>query len=194
MTREEQKRNRELKEYLKVKSKEYSKEYGLKKKDYMFYYSDKKMFYCMMFFMIENDIKISFYAKPLWLDDILWDILKMSSNKKEPISLRSVGAYTIHSEIQEYYKKGLQDKADIDCIIREYFGKFKEFMQNFDESEFLENYQNITWQQEMIKVIVLIHENDFDEALAYLAENEIEDFIVGSKSFTELAVEYIEGR
>lgn len=190
MTREEQKKFREQKEYLKVKSKEYAKQFALKKKDYMFYHSAKQMFYCMMFFMKETGICISFYAKPLWMDDILWDILKMSSNKKEPVSLRSIGAYTIHSNIKEY-EETFQEEADIERIIQDYFGMFKEFAQTFDEAEFLKNYQNINWQQEIIQTIVLIHENKFAEALEYLADKEIRDFVIGSKNFTELAVAYI---
>lgn len=136
MTREEQRKIKEQKEYLKEKSKEYAKQFALKKKDYMFYSSDKDMFYSMMFFMT-NDyrIKISFYAKPLWVDDLLWDILKMSSNKKEPISLRSLGAFTIHAEIDEY-SEGFQNEADIDGIIQSYFAKFKEFTRTFDVKAF----------------------------------------------------------
>lgn len=191
MTREEQRRIKELKAYLKVRSKELAKQFALKKKDYMFFCSRQDMFYSMMFF-ITNDyrVKISFHAKPLWVDDLLWDILKMPSNKKEPVSLRSVGAFTIHAEIDEY-SEDFQGEADIDRIIQAYFAKFKEFTKGFDESAFLENYQSISWQQEMIHVIVLIHENQGMEALDYLADRKIRDFVVGDKSFAELAVEYI---
>ena len=193
MTREEQRRIRELKEYLKVKSKEYAKHFALKKKDYMFYRSEKDMFYCMMFFMTDNhDIKISFYAKPLWVDDLLWDILKMSANKKEPISLRSVGAFTIHAQIKEY-SEVFQNETDIDRIIQDYFTKFKEFTQTFDEGDFLGNYQNISWQQEMIHVIVLIHENQDTEALEYLADRKISDFIIGTPLYKFLIKKYRTG-
>lgn len=43
-------------------------------------------------------------------------------------------------------------------------------------------------------MIVLIHENKFGKALEYLADRNIRDFVVGSKSFSELAVEYINER
>lgn len=43
-------------------------------------------------------------------------------------------------------------------------------------------------------VIVLIHENRETEALDYLVDRKIRDFVVGDKSFAELAVEYINGR
>lgn len=194
MTREEQRKIKELKAYLKVRSKELAKQFALKKKDYMFFCSRQDMFYSMMFF-ITNDyrIKISFHAKPLWVDDLLWDILKMPSNKKEPVSLRSVGAFTIHAEIDEY-SEDFCDEADIDRIIQEYFARFGEFLQGFDESAFFEKYQEIRWQQEMIHVIVLLHENKDTEALEYLAGKNIRDFVIGDKSFSELAAEYVNGR
>lgn len=193
MTREERRRIKELKEYLKVRSKELARQFSLKKKDYMFYCSKQGMFYSMMFFMTDNYcIKISFYAKPLWVDDLLWDILKMSSNKKEPISLRGVGAFTIHAQMEEY-SEAFGDEADIERIVPKYFARFQEFLQGFDEDAFLEHYRKISWQQEMVHVIVLIHENRETEALDYLADRKIRDFVVGDKSFAELAVEYING-
>lgn len=194
MTREEQRRIKELKEYLKVRSKELAKQFTLKKKDYMFFCSKQEMFYNMMFFMTnEYRIKISFHAKPLWVDDFLWDILKMPSNKKEPISLRSVGAFTIHAEIDEY-SEAFRDETDIDRIILEYFVRFQEFSQGFDESAFLGKYRDICWQQEMMHVIVLLHENRGAEALEYLAGKNIRDFVIGDQSFSELAAEYVNGR
>ena len=33
--------------------------------------------------------------KPLWLDDLLWDLLKMETNKEAPLSLRTIGAFTV---------------------------------------------------------------------------------------------------
>ena len=33
--------------------------------------------------------------KPMWIDDLLWDILEMPENKNEPVSLRAVGAFTV---------------------------------------------------------------------------------------------------
>ena len=41
-------------------------------------------------------------AKPLWIDDLLWDCLCMEGNKKEPLSLRATGAFTVSGvEIHE---------------------------------------------------------------------------------------------
>ena len=33
--------------------------------------------------------------KPLWIDDLLWDILDIESNKNESDSLRVIGAFTV---------------------------------------------------------------------------------------------------
>lgn len=81
MNREEKKKFKEMNKYLENKTHKVFKTYNLKKKDYMFYFSKDNMFYSIMFWMSNNTIKVYFYAKPLWIDDILWDILDMSSNK-----------------------------------------------------------------------------------------------------------------
>ncbi len=40
-------------------------------------------------------------------------------------------------------------------------------------------------------MIVLLHENKDAEALEYLAGRKIRDFVIGDKSFSELAAAYI---
>jgi hypothetical protein len=31
----------------------------------------------------------------MWLDELFWELLCMEENKKEPVSLRAIGAYTV---------------------------------------------------------------------------------------------------
>ncbi len=38
------------------------------------------------------------YVKPLYIDDLWWDIFEMSSNKKEPMSLRGKGAFALDGD------------------------------------------------------------------------------------------------
>ena len=64
-----------------------------------------------MFSMKKFTMKVYFYEKPLWLDDILWDILDISDNKIAPISFRSIGAYTINSQIEVEEYNILNEKA-----------------------------------------------------------------------------------
>lgn len=190
MNREELKKNKEMKQYLENKAKEVYKAYNLKKKDYMFYLSKNNMFYSIMFSMSNNIIKVSFYAKPLWIDDILWDILNMSDNKKAPVSLRSVGAYTINSQvkIKEY---NVKNENEIDDILNKSFNDLLKLSNIYDEDYYLKYYTNISYQKEMIYTIVLIHNEEYKKALDFLNDTKINNFVSNNKCFSDLAIEYI---
>lgn len=190
MTREEQKKYKEMNEYLESKTKEVFKTYNLKKKDYMFYLSKNNMFYSIMFSMSNNNINVHFYVKPLWLDDILWDILDMSSNKNAPISLRSVGAFTIFSQI-EAKEYSFEDEKDIDKIVDNSFKNILELSNTYNENDYLKEYPNISYQKEMIYTIVLIHSKEYEKALNFLKNTKISDFVSNNKCFSDLAIEYI---
>ena len=53
--------------------------------------------------------------KPLWLDDLLWDVLKMETNKEAPLSLRTIGAFTVSgSELfKDVYKRQIVSSCNI---------------------------------------------------------------------------------
>lgn len=190
MNREELKKYKEMKKYLENKAKKVYKAYNLKKKDYMFYLSKNNMFYSIMFSMSNNIIKVSFYAKPLWIDDILWDILNMSDNKKAPVSLRSVGAYTINSQvkIKEY---NVKNENEIDDILNKSFNDLLKLSNIYDEDYYLKYYTNISYQKGMIYTIVLIHNGEYKKALDFLNDTKINNFVSNNKCFSDLAIEYI---
>lgn len=190
MTREEQKKYKEMNKYLENRTKEVFKTYSLKKKDYMFYYSKNNMFYSIMFSISRDIIKVYFYAKPLWLDDILWDILDMSNNKKAPISLRGIGAFTINSKIQlkEY---NILSQKDIDDIIDKSFKEILELSNVYNEEYYLKHYTDISYQEEIIYTIVLIYNKEYSKALDYLSNTQINYFVSHNKCFSDLAIEYI---
>lgn len=190
MTQEERNGFKDLKKYLEEKAKLTAKEYGIKKKDYIFYISRNNMFYSLMFHMTENGLKVVFYAKPLWMDDILWDILGMSENRNQPVSLRGIGAFTIASKIREAVL--LVDNEDsIDSVVRDVFMDFMLMVESYNESDYLEQVGQIKYQNEMIRTIIYIHNKEYERALDYLSETNIMSFQVSEKSFTELAKEYI---
>ncbi len=190
MTHDQQRKYKELSRYLERKAKEEFKKYRLKKRDYKFYVSKNDMFYSAILSMNGNKLQAYFYAKPLWLDDILWDILGMSSNKDEPISLRGVGAFTILSQIREedYI---VDNTEEIDEAVTKTFEELAALADSYEEDDFLADYQTIAYQQEAIKAIVLVHQEEYDKALALCRENKIGCFGVEGRSFAELAAEYI---
>lgn len=190
MTREEQKKYKELNKYLENRTKEVFKNYNLKKKDYMYYFLKNNMFYSIMFSMSNNNMKVYFYAKPLWIDDILWDILDMSDNKTAPVSLRSSGAFTIESLIEEenYH---IENEKDIDNIVDNSFKDILNLSNIWNEEYYLNHYTEINYQKEMIYIIVLIHNKEYEKALDYLNSTKISSFVSNNKCFSDLAIEFV---
>lgn len=193
MTREEQRKYKKTAEYLEAKAKEEFKKYNLKKKDYIFYTAENCMFYSVMLSAVNDKIHIYFYSKPFWLDDILWDILDMNSNKKAPVSLRGIGAFTVQSNIQknEYTVKGTEE---IDLIVNKAFEKLMELANTYNEEKFLTDCKNIAYQQDVINIIVLIHNKEYKKALEILKNSKITDFSSNNKYFSELAIDYIQNK
>lgn len=104
MTREQQKKLREFKKVLPKIIQAEIKKYKLKKKDFMVWFQKEELFFNLNISICERDGLCYCTSieriKPLWIDDILWDVLGMPENKNEPASLRAIGAFTVYgSEI-----------------------------------------------------------------------------------------------
>ena len=193
MTREEQKRMKEMNQYLEKKAKEECKKYHFKKYDYIFYMVKNDLFYSISFFLHQDNLRVDIAVKPLWVDDLLWDILDMCSNKKEPASLRGVGAFTIQSKIQiKNYR--VENSAQIDEVVNHCFKEMIELVNHYTEENYLKDWVNISYQNQMIKTIVLIHNKEYRKALQFLKNTKINDFESNNKCFSDLAIRYIRKR
>lgn len=190
MTREEQKKYKELNKYLENRTKEVFKTYNLKRKDYIYYFLKNNMFYSIMFWISNNNMNVCFYAKPLWIDDILWDILDMSDNKTAPVSLIGIGAFTIKSLMKEenYH---IENEKDIDNIVDNSFKDILDLSNVWNEEYYLDHYTDISYQKEMIYIIVLIHNKEYEKALIFLNSTKISSFASNDKYFSDLAIEFV---
>ena len=125
MTKEERQKYKELTKVLPKMLKDKIKKYKFKKKDFMIWYSTKELFFDLLIGVkVKSDDKCYCTAietiKPLWLDDLLWDLLKMETNKKEPLSLRTIGAFTVsgaelfknETELKEWTISELEEIID----------------------------------------------------------------------------------
>lgn len=79
MTREQQQKLRELKKELSKMLKEKIKKYNFKKKDFMIWESKNGLFLdCFIYVGVTNDNRCFCTTrekiKPLWLDDLLWEL------------------------------------------------------------------------------------------------------------------------
>lgn len=203
MKREDQKRNKKLEKYISLLMKECPKRYRqqkLKKKDYMLWTTRGNMIYEIMpnAGIREEDLKpvMSFHVgfKPLWIDELLWDILGMESNKREPDSLKVIGAFTVWpakknieivellSENEEYMQSVFYEKLD------EILASIKEY----NEDKYVDYLNTTECVDEYDKILVAIHRGDKDRAEKLLESiNDDGRFSNEGKTYKEWLFEYL---
>ena len=203
MKREDQKRNKELEKNVSIMMKECPKRYKqqkLKKKDYMLWTIRGNMIYGIMpsAGIRESDLKpvMSFLIeyKPLWIDDLLWDVIGMESNKQEPDSLRMVGAFTVGAARIHIDAIELQSEATdyVESIFYESIEKIVSSFETLTEEKYVEYLYTEKYVDEYSKVLVAIHQgnrNRIKELLETIDSNG--RFYNEGKSYKDWLVEYL---
>lgn len=176
MKREDHKRVNELNKNLNILLKECPKVFKqpkIKKIDYLLWIINAGMFYSITpdVWLREDDLKpmmeIEFEYKPLWMDDLVWEILGMESNMKGPDSLRANGCYTGVSMVAE--KRVIELLAeDIDYLRKVLYEEINGILaklNDFDEKKYLielEKFASSRPEYACDAILAAIHEN-FDE-------------------------------
>ncbi len=177
MTREQQRQLRELKKTLPKILKEKIKKYKFKKKDYMIWFQEEDMFLtCFINVGFTTDGRFicdtKENIKPLWIDDLLWDCLNMPSNKKEPLSLRAIGAFTVHGvEIyQRYDELPNGSLQELEGYVEEYLEHFYQTIQLVKLDAFYNDLSYSPYHDELRISLTLVHQKKYKEALEYLSD------------------------
>ena len=71
-----------------------SKKFGWKQSSYINWKVEAGYYFYLEHLNCYNEATL--YVKPLYIDDLWWDVFEMSSNKKEPMSLRGNGAFALN--------------------------------------------------------------------------------------------------
>lgn len=119
MTREEARARKDLDKRETTYRKSVSKKYGWKQSSYLnwkieggYYFS---LFHCKL-----EDVWLE--VKPLFVDDLWWDIFEIPENKQAPKSLRGIGAFSItgptltKQPVFDAAKVSLYSDDDIECV------------------------------------------------------------------------------
>ena len=175
MTREQQKKLRELKNALPKIIQLEIKKCKLKKKDFMIWFQKKDLFFDLIISLRERDRHCYCASvekrKPLWIDDLLWDILGMPENKNEPVSLRAIGAFTVFgSEIySDESELETWEIEELEKHVCKYIEHFYQNIQAFGIEKFYECMNASPYHQDLRKSLSLIYEKKYEEALDYLS-------------------------
>ncbi len=199
MTREQQKQLKLLKNSVMNIALPEIKGYKLKRKDGRVWQQKNGMFFSMLLFVSANDNNQCLFTalesvKPLWADDLLWDILDMPENKAEPLSLRSVGAFTVSgaeivnatAELPNWELGELEEQ--ISLSIRHFY----ESIQAVDEAEFYRLAEQPGYQSDMMKALILIHNGKYADAIRFVDTMENDWLSNAGRGFRERAKAYCE--
>ena len=130
------------------------------------------------------------YVKPLYIDDLWWDVFEMSSNKKEPMSLRGNGAFALDGvrimetpdlfdirtnergaeyELEKIQKYSNEDIEKIwDNVFRQFDDEVKRFLkENPDPDSYFPEEEKC---HEYYMLITYLHAGDRQKVLDKIAE------------------------
>lgn len=141
--------------------------------------------------------KIRCGAKPLFADDLLWDILGFEENKSKPMSLRINGAFALF-EVPVYEERqplSALDDGLVTAHIQTALEQFALFLSDLNGREMswfreLEARQEGYAHMEVMRPLLMIHDGQRDEALKYVAIHNVSAFIVNRKTIGQLIGEY----
>lgn len=196
MTREQQRKLRELKKAELKLHKELAKKYKLKKiGDYIWCKKDDLLFK-MFSGVVENEgicrCDITAKIKPIWVDDFLWDMIDMPDNKQQPLSLRIQGAFTVWGiEIFEtVFELPNWEINELEECLHKGYEMFIEHIQTIDIDYYFNNYNKPSYHDEIHELIMLIYNEKYSEAIEYALNMKREYFSNGSLTLRNGAVEY----
>ena len=200
MTRENQRKVKELNGLMQQTVKKIAKAHSLKSKQSTVYTKTNDMFYEMSFTTGFNErvsdfiLDCSIWIKPLWTDDLLWDILKCSENKMKSVSLRAEGAFTFRGLKAHQCSQELSDLSvcKIETHVMSSIERFLEYKISCDTKYFYEHSEEIVYQEELYALLLFIHNEEYINAIEFTDTMTNDYFIIGNKGVRQLAVEYCE--
>lgn len=161
-TRAEEKAKRGLAKEIDKRIKEQAKNFGYKFRNPCAFAKRGEYFissFCIVVSLEKAIIDID--VKKLVYDDIFWDVMNMSSNKDQPLSLRAVGAFT--APAIGVCRKEIPIASDLDLFIRDFYKTVSEESEEFLQKNPLDDYilSNTTHPYaSTLKCLVYLSRND----------------------------------
>lgn len=200
MTREQQRQLRILKKELPHIVQAEIKKFKIKKRDFMIWQQKEDGFYNAHIHMGEKDGKcfcsVTGYCKPMWLDELFWEIMGMEDNKKGPVSLRSIGAFTVYGNkfMQESNEIVSWSVEELSVYVKEYVSGFAAKIQENICSRFAEEISEFSYHADIRETLYLIHLERYEDAVRYVDAMEQDSFVNSGIGFREAAAGYCRKR
>lgn len=150
-----------------------SRKYGFRQSSYINFKVDGGYFFCLSFLTDEARLTV----KPMYADDLWWDIWEAPENKKEPLSLRGIGAYTLSGQVLASYAIAkTTDEGELTNTFNKIFQdantEITRFLaENPDADIFYPDESKMDHDPDrLLYIIALIHNGREEEALSIIKE------------------------
>ena len=207
VAREENKKIDELDKAMMKIVRSIAKPYGFKIKGNCVWVVQNGFFFNMILFLgrSKNDelqVSADVYAKPMYADDLLWDILDMSSNKNERLSLRADGAFALFGlpVASESIKVESLEVSDFETPLKNALDVLQRLLQQVKGSEeewfYVEEEKCSSYfQDDALRLMILLHFEKYAEAMAYIESSDGSGgFVVGDESLYDRVIKYCKSK
>lgn len=150
-----------------------SRKYGFRQSSYINFKVESGYFFCLYF--MTGDVRLT--VKPMYADDLWWNIWDASDNKKEPLSLRGTGAYSLSGQVLSSDEIAIvTDKSKLTDIIEGIFKNATDAISKFiianpDADTFFPDESKMDHDPDrLLYLMALIHNGKEEEALAIIKE------------------------
>lgn len=149
------------------------RKYGFRQNTYINFKVEQGYFFCVYFQTDEARLTV----KPMYADDLWWDIWDASENKGRPVSLRGTGAFSLSGQVLASYV--LPETTDKEELAVAFEGVFSDaaavisgfLTENPDADVFYPDEQKMDLDPDrLLYLMALIHNGREEEALEIISE------------------------
>lgn len=205
MNRETKSKITLLKKTMANVSKQLIKHYGYKQIDGRVWTIQNEFIFVLFPFIKNHEdkpvLEITYSVKPLFVDDILWDIMGMESNKNEPLSLRVNCAFALFG-VEFSKKEYILEKLEVEELSSYLEDSLKWFCTLLKTKKGNEN----TWFNDVesseptyyhcdiMRLMLMIKFEQFSNVIKYLDDHDVTGFTVSGKSIDNMIRDYCKKR
>ena len=149
-----------------------SRKNGFRQSSYINFKVEDGYFFCLYFL---TDVRLT--VKPMYADDLWWDIWESTENKNEPLSLRGTGAYSLSGQILATYEiKDTTDRSELESLFEQVFhnatAEIKKFIaDNPDADHFYPDESKMDYDPDrLLYLMALIHNGRKEDVLAIIKD------------------------
>lgn len=150
-----------------------SRKYGFRQSSYINFKVEEGYFFCLYFYNCEARLTV----KPMYADDLWWEIWDIPENLKAPLSLRGTGAFALSGQILGVYEIAQPTDENeltecIESVFQQSTVALSEFLAANPHAEtfFPDEAQMDHDPDRLLYLMALIHNGREQEALALIRE------------------------